>query len=388
MQKTDLTPILQQINNCELVAAVLSSPWKKALDIPLKISIRPIMIKGEFWYQLSSHFQKNVIHQNLNPEGCAEYIKISLPEFFRQGTFTFKTASYHILVNKQKQMTIIKKTAKQAELAMAHNLSKKYILPEGTPVPFLIELGIMTKSGGIIAKKYDKFRQINRFLEMVKDVIDHLPKERCIEIVDFGCGKAYLTFALYHYLRHIEHRTVHIIGLDLKKEVIEMCQKLAERLEYEQLKFSIGDINNHQPGSKIDLVITLHACDTATDAAIEKGVRWGAEVLLCVPCCQHELYDQINSEALNTLLKHGILRERFAALATDAARAELLTAVGYDVQVLEFIDMEHTPKNLLLRATKGASQEKRRQALERYRQFKQLLHIEPSLEKRFQQKFN
>jgi SAM-dependent methyltransferase len=383
MEKIRLESLLERVAKRELLAAVMSSPWKKEPDQIAKVNIRPLEIKGQLRYQVSCHYRQKVTHQNLVPADCAEYIKNSFNEKFRQGTLVFKEESYHILVNKRKHISIVKKAIEKKELPLTHNVSKKYILEEGTVVSFLVELGIMAKTGAVIAKKHDKFRQINRFLEMVRDVIEYLPKERCIEIVDFGCGKAYLTFALYHYLSHVEGRKVHIVGLDLKKEVIEMCQQLADNLDYKDLEFAVGDINNHNPQEKVDLVISLHACDTATDAAIEKGIRWGAEVLLCVPCCQHELYNQITSEPLNALLKHGILRERFVALATDAARADLLTALGYDVQVLEFIDMEHTPKNILLRATKGTSQQKMTQAVRRYRQFKELLTITPSLEKRF-----
>ncbi len=373
--------LLQCIVDGELLHGVLSSPWKKRADGPSKVSIRPVLIKSRQLYQVTTHYDQKVMHRNVTAEECAQLIAESLPEVFKQGIFSTATASYHVLVNAQQAMTIIHKASKQtAPLPLVHNRSKKYLLQEGVPIPFLIALGIMTAQGKVIAKKYDKFRQINRFVEMVSDVMSHLPQERAIEIIDFGCGKAYLTFALYHYLHHIAQRKAHILGLDLKHEVIAHCAKLAHDLGWSSLSFAVGDIHHHQPKGKVDLVISLHACDTATDAALDKAVQWDADVILCVPCCQHELYGQVKNESLSPLLRHGILKERFAALATDAARAELLTCQGYDVQVLEFIDMEHTPKNLLLRAVKGQAPHKQAQAKERYQHFKEALHISPFLE--------
>ncbi len=252
----------------------------------------------------------------------------------------------------------------------------------------------MTKDGNIVAKKYDKFRQINRFLELVSDIIPHLPTRidtttgapLPLQIIDFGCGKSALSFALYHYLHQIEKRPITIKGLDLKRDVIENCQKLADKLGYANLNFSVGDINTHQFQGKIDLMISLHACDTATDAALEKAIFWDADVILCVPCCQHELYSQVQNQELNAILRHGILKERLAALITDAARAELLTTQGYDVQTLEFIDMEHTPKNLLIKAIKSPPSQKESLAQQRYQQLKEAFKITPSLETRLSQK--
>jgi SAM-dependent methyltransferase len=285
------------------------------------------------------------------------------------------------MAEKNKPLKCLKKKISPSLPVASHNRQKNYILKEGTHIPFLIALGVMTQDGKVIAKKYDKFRQVNRFLEMIQDVVEYLPKNRPIEIVDFGCGKAYLTFALYHYLRNLSSLPVHITGLDLKQEVIASCQKLAVELGYEDLHFKMGDINHYNPAGKIDLVITLHACDTATDAALAKAVDWKAEVILCVPCCQHELYGQIKNQELTSLLSHGILRERFSALVTDAARAELLTGAGYETQILEFIDMEHTPKNLLLRAIKGASPQQRSAAAERFQRFKENLKFDITLER-------
>ena len=215
-----------------------------------------------------------------------------------------------------------------------------------------MSLGVQTPQGQVIRAKYDKFRQINRYLEFIEDVCDKLPADRTIRIVDFGCGKSYLTFAMYYYLHQLEHRDVRVTGLDLKTEVIRNCGRLAKRLQYEKLDFREGDISSFQDDGKVDMVVSLHACDRATDYALEKAVKWGAEVILAVPCCQHELNGQIRCDLLQPIFKYGLIKERMAALITDALRADLLEKKGYDTQILEFIDMEHTPKNLLIRAVK------------------------------------
>ena len=235
---------------------------------------------------------------------------------------------------------------------MAHNRVKQYILKEGIPVPFLVDLGVMTSKGKIITQKYDKFRQINRFLEFIEDILPRLPKDREVTILDFGCGKSYLTFAMYYYLKELKGYDVNIIGLDLKTDVIEKCNRLATDYGYKKLHFLQGDIADYEGVSSVDMVVTLHACDTATDYALAKAVEWGAQVILSVPCCQHELNRQIENEMLAPFLKYGILKERMAALLTDGIRANLLESKGYETQILEFIDMEHTPKNLLIRAVK------------------------------------
>lgn len=236
--------------------------------------------------------------------------------------------------------------------ALAHNRTKHYILEEGKPVDFLVGLGVQTPDGRVTRARFDKFRQINRYLEFIEDVIDELPKDRTIRIIDFGCGKSYLTFAMYYYLHELQHRDIQVTGLDLKTDVIKHCNELAEKLGYDRLKFERGDISTYEGTDVADMVVTLHACDLATDYALDKAVKWGARVILAVPCCQHELNRQIKCDPLKPVLKYGIIKERVAALLTDALRANLLEQQGYETQILEFIDMEHTPKNLLIRAVK------------------------------------
>ena len=251
-------------------------------------------------------------------------------------------------------MTIKQKhhAPKEKVQIQAHNRVKQYILREGVPVPFLIDLGVMNEQGKIVHARYDKFRQINRFLEFIEDILPRLSRDREVTILDFGCGKSYLTFAMYYYLRELKGYDVNIIGLDLKTDVIEKCNSLAGRYGYEKLHFYHGDIADYEGVSSVDMVVTLHACDTATDYALAKAVEWGAEVILSVPCCQHEINKQIKNEMLEPVLRYGILKERMSALITDAVRANLLESKGYETQILEFIDMEHMPKNLLIRAVR------------------------------------
>lgn len=266
---------------------------------------------------------------------------------------------------------------------LAHDRSKQYILPEGEPVDFLIGLGVQLPDGRITKNRYDKFRQINRYLEFIEDVLEELPKDRTINIVDFGCGKSYLTFAMYYYLHVKEGRDISVTGLDLKEDVIRHCNELAEKLGYDGLHFELGDIKGYEGMEHVDLVVSLHACDLATDYALEKAVKWGAEVILAVPCCQHELNRQIKNDVLSPVLQYGLIKERMAALITDAVRAQLLEEQGYDTQILEFIDMEHTPKNILIRAVKRGKMKSqmRGQALARMEDF---LGISPTLEKLLQ----
>ena len=259
---------------------------------------------------------------------------------------------------------------------LTHNRRKRYILEEGRPVPFLKDLGVMTADGKIVNFRYDKFRQINRFLEFIEDILPQLPKNREVRIIDFGCGKSYLTFAMYYYLHELQGLDVRITGLDLKEDVIEHCGRLARQYGYEKLEFLHGDIADYTGADQVDMVVTLHACDTATDYALAKAVRWNAKVILSVPCCQHELNGQMENDLLKPIFHYGIVKERMAALYTDALRAEILENHGYRTQILEFIDMEHTPKNLLLRCIRGG---RRKDNEEQIRAITAFLGVEPTL---------
>lgn len=263
-------------------------------------------------------------------------------------------AEFSVLISKKGKVTIKKKQkkAKMRPLDLNHNRKKQYILQEGVPVPFLQDLGVMTEEGKIVHARFDKFRQINRFLEFIEDILPQLDSGRELTILDFGCGKSYLTFAMYYYLHELKSYDIRIIGLDLKTDVIRKCNELAKKYQYDKLTFLEGNIADYTGAEEVDMVVTLHACDTATDFALAKAIGWNAKVILSVPCCQHELNRQMKNDVLSPIMNYGLLKERMAALVTDGLRAEYLKREGYDVQVLEFIDMEHTPKNILLRAVK------------------------------------
>ncbi|ASA26498.1 class I SAM-dependent methyltransferase [Paenibacillus donghaensis] len=373
--------IEQVISDRTLIVATLSQQRSKGESSPSKVQIKPVELKGKLHYQFESYIGTKVEHLNIAAEEAAAQMFSLLNDTFRQGLLCTVEADYQVLISKKSKVSILTKSSTKKEMPnLAHNRRKRYVLEDGKPVPFLVELGIMSSEGKVLARKYDKFRQINRFLEMVEDVLDDLPAGRPLTIVDFGCGKSYLTFALYHYLAVREKRELNIVGLDLKQDVIEHCSALAVKLGYDRLRFLVGDIADYNELEQVDMVVTLHACDTATDAALEKAVRWGASVILSVPCCQHELFAQVENELLSPLLSHGILKERFSALATDAIRAKLLDLMGYRSQLLEFIDMEHTPKNILIRAvlSPGGDQAARWQE---YTAFRDFLGARPYLER-------
>lgn len=342
----------EQINE-QLIQAVVSG--RRTGEGPSKVKLRPVELKGQIFYQASMTEGTKVYHKNFTREEMIAYLEHAMEEF-RQLQATGRSQDGSILISKKGKATIKTKQhgpAQNEKIKIApHNRVKQYILREGTAAPFLVDLGVMTKDGKIVASRYDKFRQINRFLEFIRDILPKLPKDREITILDFGCGKSYLTFAMYYYLRELEGFDVNIIGLDLKEDVIRHCSELARSYGYDKLHFYQGDIAGYEGVSSVDMVVTLHACDTATDFALAKAVEWGAQVILSVPCCQHELNDQIQNKLLSPVLKYGLLKERMSALLTDGIRAELLESKGYSTQILEFIDMEHTPKNLLIRAVK------------------------------------
>ncbi|MDO3677454.1 class I SAM-dependent methyltransferase [Paenibacillus ehimensis] len=390
-QLTELTGRLFQEGT--LIQATLSQVRRSGPDGGgcTKVTVKPVQLKGALHYQFSSFCGPKVLHENLAPEAAEAKLNTLLAEQFRQGLLQTGEADYQVLISKKGKTGILRKppTKQAAGGAPAHNRKKNYVLEEGVPIPFLIELGIMNAQGKVLAPKYDKFRQINRFVEMIADVLPHLPKDRTLTIVDFGCGKSYLTFAMYHFLKEMQGFDLRVVGLDLKEDVIRHCSVLAEKLGYDGLRFLVGDIAKYDELQQVDMVVTLHACDTATDAALEKAVRWGASVILSVPCCQHELFRQVRSDVLGPLLQHGILKERFSALATDAIRAKLLELVGYKTQLLEFIDLEHTPKNILIRAVRSVQPPKpaeRAKLAEEYEGFRNFLQAEPYLERALKDK--
>lgn len=371
-----VTKLLKEVINSErFVQGVLSNLRKKDEDSFSKVDIKPVVIKDELKYQFSFNYSNKVIHKNLDAlETIEEIIKL-LELNFKQGMIFTLDADYQILISKKNKVTILKKKPSKEGTDFSHNRKKNYIIEDGDPVDFLIRLGVMNEKGKVVSKRYDKFRQINRFLEMVADVIPKINKEKTLNIVDFGCGKSYLTFALYHYLVNILDLDVNIIGLDLKMDVINFCNEVAHDLDYKKLEFIHGDIKDYEGFSNVDMVVTLHACDNATDAAIIKAVNWGAQAILSVPCCQHEFYGKIQNPVLEPMLKHGIIKEKLSSLVTDSLRANVLEILGYQVQLLEFIDMEHTPKNILIRAIKS-DQDSNKETIETYKKFKEFWGLE------------
>ncbi|WP_336776308.1 class I SAM-dependent methyltransferase [Paenibacillus sp. MMO-58] len=370
------------VDEGELLQGTLSQLRRKDGAAAPKTVVRPVQLKNGLHLQFEYHYSNKVTHDNVKPELAGARIVELLEGDYKQALFKTPTEDLQLLFSKKGKATILSKPPTgtvKASAELQHNRQKNRILAEGTAAPFLVELGIMSKDGAVHAKKQDKYRQINRFLEMVTDVLPGLPADKPLTIVDFGCGKSYLTFALYHLLAVEQKREISIIGLDLKADVIAFCQELADRLQYDKLKFLVGDIADYEELNEADMVVTLHACDTATDAALAKAVKWGASVIMSVPCCQHELFRQVESDALSPILSQGLLKERFSALATDAARGTLLEVLGYKVQMLEFVDPEHTPKNLLIRAVRSG-QKGSAEKWEQYEQFRSFLHISPSLE--------
>ena len=402
----EIIQFLAGILNREFIRAVFSNPRVK--DNVVKAKLRPMEQKGELLFQLESFTKTQAFQKNLTVEETKDELAKLLEEF-RQVQVETVSEDITVLISKKGKATIKRKRKKvQAKAAdLSHNRKKKYILEEGIVVPFLQDLGVMTQDGKIVRTKMDKFRQINRFLEFVEDILPQLDKDRELTLLDFGCGKSYLTFAMYYYLHELKGYDIRIIGLDLKTDVILHCNELAKKYGYEKLTFLVGDIADYEGVDQVDMVVTLHACDTATDYALAKAVGWNAKVILSVPCCQHEVNKQLEKQrnlhsgkmksktevmevsemlgdqlasmedVLGPIMDYGLLRERFAALVTDGLRAKHLESEGYETQVLEFIDMEHTPKNILLRAVKkGSPAAKSRKEAEDCERF---LKIQPTL---------
>ena len=355
----------------------------------IKIKVRPVMIRDSLYFQVSRYTDKQVFHENMMAEDALEALSGWILHDFRQAQIRTQDEMVTVLVSKKGKATIKSKKAACMETQnLEHNRKKQYIIEEGTAVPFMIDLGVMTESGKIIRTRYDKYRQINRFLEFIEDILPELPTDRTVHIIDFGCGKSYLTFAMYYYLKVLKHYDIRITGLDLKQKVIEDCQALADRYGYDGLQFLCGDIADYNGTDEVDMVVTLHACDTATDYALYKAVKWHASVILSVPCCQHELNRKMKCETLTGAFQYGLIKERTAALMTDAMRGQLLEMQGYKTQLLEFIDMEHTPKNILIRGVKSKGllpKAARKQQMENYQKCRDFFGAELTLEKLFKE---
>lgn len=339
---------------------ILSKPAIKDQDI-----VKIIIEKKSGYYQAARYTRTQVFHENITPDNivlsCADMTHGS---FLQVNAWTSEW-EYYILISKKGNAAMKRKRLNAQNHSDKvssvdpncnscdnnHNRRKNYILQEGKAIPPLVDMGIFTKEGKVVRSMYDKFRQINRFIEMIDDAVK-TSSTPTLNVIDFGCGKSYLTFVLYYYLTEIKKIDARIIGLDLKEDVIKHCNEVAEKYDYKGLHFELGDINGYQTPFDVDMVVTLHACDTATDYALYNAITWNARMIFSVPCCQHELNSQIRTETFRALTDYGILKERFCALATDAVRGKLLEYCGYKTQLLEFIDFDHTPKNILIRAVK------------------------------------
>ncbi|TWT55437.1 hypothetical protein KOR42_28230 [Thalassoglobus neptunius] len=375
-----MTPPLEEFLEAVRFAFERKLPWtivlshpispgeqKSDVTIPRKIRIRPFEVKGQLVCQWESFIGEKVSHANRSLEETLSELERTFPDVLRDGYLFTNEQEWNVrVVGKGLKLTRRKRKGPALDRSFTHDRSKNYLIPEGTPCAFLHALGIMNEKGTVKSSKMKKFRQINRYLEIVNDVVADLPKEGTLRVVDFGCGLSYLTFALHHLLANIHNRDVQLLGIDQKTDVIDRCRTLADKLQLSGLTFSSGRIDPEQATEKepVHLALSLHACDTATDAALSYAVRANANVILAVPCCQHQLFNQVENEQLDLILKHGILKERFASMATDALRAAALESCGYRTQILEFIDLEHTPKNLLIRAVKTSdspTEEKRKE---------------------------
>lgn len=352
MKNKDMTieEAVKELTGLSPVKIIISNAITKTQEIK-KIQIE----KKEKYYQIARFTEKQVFHKNVDEKEMERVCVASLNENFLQlNAWAVSSEAQIKLTRKRKVLFDVKKAdnKKMAEEVKTNNRKKNYILEEGRVIEPLTDMGIFTKEGKIVSSMYDKYKQINRFIEIIDDelkkkIITHL------NIIDFGCGKSYLTFIVYYYLTAIKKIKVNMIGLDLKEDVIKKCNKAAEKYGYENLSFELGDINGYNAPFKVDMVITLHACDMATDFALYNAINWGANYIFSVPCCQHELNSQIKSEKFSLMTKYGIIKERFSALVTDAIRGNILEYMGYNVNLLEFVDLSHTPKNILIRAVKN-----------------------------------
>lgn len=375
----ELKKIIDDIFIDEIIKVVISNKANKEYEYK-KINIQKKENKGKDYYQIEKFTDKQVFHENIDIEEANISVLNLMDNNFKQLTAWSKEVTYDIKISKKGKVHLSKKRSNNVVVEkMSHDKDKNYILKEGMIIEPLIDLGVFSKEGKIINSKYDKYKQINRFIEIIDDEVKKKDYKE-LTIIDFGCGKSYLTFVLYYYFVYIKHIKVKMIGLDLKEDVIKKCNEIASSYNYTDLHFELGDINGFKYTNEVDMVITLHACDTATDYALYNAIKWNAEMIFSVPCCQHELNSQMHTENLSILTRYGIIKERVAALMTDSIRANLLEAVGYKTQLLEFIDIAHSPKNILIRSTRAkVSQEKKESALLEVRSLIKEFNFKPTL---------
>lgn len=370
---------INEITSDKLLKVVISNKLNKDVKYN-KINIELKEKNNKEYYQIEKYTEKQVFHENIELDVLNSKLVEMVFENYKQIGAWSDSTNYDLKISKKGKIFLGKKKSQNENLInKSHNREKNYILKEGMIIQPLIDLGIFTKEGKVVNSKYDKYKQINRFIEIIDDEIKKNDYKE-LTILDFGCGKSYLTFVLYYYFVEIKKIDVKMIGLDLKDDVIKKCNDIAKKYNYENLKFELGDINGYKYTDNVDMVITLHACDTATDYALYNAVKWNTKMIFSVPCCQHEFNDQINSDELSILTKYGIIKERVSALMTDAVRGNLLEVLGYKTQILEFIDIAHSPKNILIRASKvNISKEKKVKAMKEVNDIIKEFNLNPTL---------
>lgn len=375
----DIIKIINEICKDNIIKVVISN--KKNKDIKYNKIVFQLKEKNDKeYYQVEKFTDKQVFHENIEKKDLNDRVLEYMKEDFKQLNAWSGNTTYDVKISKKGKVFLGKKKSNNENMVIkGHNKEKNYILKEGMLIQPLIDLGVFTKEGKVVNSKYDKYKQINRFIEIIDDEIKKNNYEE-LTILDFGCGKSYLTFVLYYYFVEIKKINVKMIGLDLKEDVIKKCNEIAKKYKFDNLHFELGDINGFKYNNKVDMVITLHACDTATDYALYNAIKWNAKMIFSVPCCQHEFNHQMKAENLDILNKYGIIQERVAALMTDSVRGNLLECVGYKTQLLEFIDILHSPKNILIRASKSnLSKSKKEKSLQQVKALMKEFNFDPTL---------
>lgn len=375
----DTIKIINEICKDNIIKVVISNKKNKEIKYN-KIAFQLKEKNNKEYYQIEKFTDKQVFHENIEIKDLSNKMLEYMKEDFKQLNAWSNNTAYDVKISKKGKVFLGKKKNNNENVVnKGHNKEKNYILKEGMIIQPLIDLGVFTKEGKVVNSKYDKYKQINRFIEIIDDEIKKNNYEE-LTILDFGCGKSYLTFVLYYYFVEIKKINVKMIGLDLKEDVIKKCNEIAKKYKFDNLHFELGDINGFKYNNKVDMVITLHACDTATDYALYNAIKWNAKMIFSVPCCQHEFNHQMKAESLDILNKYGIIQERVAALMTDSVRGNLLECVGYKAQLLEFIDISHSPKNILIRASKyNLSKDKKEKSLQQVQALMKEFNFNPTL---------
>ena len=375
----ELKRTLEEVFKSEIIKIVISNKVKKDEKYN-KIAINLKENNKNKFYQIEKFTDKQVFHENIKINEISDKVGELIFGNYKQMTAWSNNEIFDLKISKKGKIFLGKKKNDNSKIvAKGHNKEKNYILKEGMIIEPLIDLGVFTKEGKVVNSKYDKYKQINRFIEIIDDEIKKNDYKE-LTILDFGCGKSYLTFVLYYYFVKIKNINVKMIGLDLKEDVIKKCNDIAKNYGYKNLSFELGDINGYKYNNKVDMVITLHACDTATDYALYNAIKWNSKMIFSVPCCQHEFNSQMKANELSILTKYGIVQERVAALMTDSVRANLLECAGYKTQLLEFIDIAHSPKNILIRASKNnISKEKKEKSLNEVNNLIRTFNFNPTL---------